>query len=126
MTEVIRSDVRFSRRLFDGAIGDDKGAFDAFLVRAYKTRLQWKRDTQSEYFADDFADFTADDFDIIDADVRRELRVLLQGRGVYVPKGLGVLISDGLYTVVKNHLRWPQKEKEEEGRTKAATTDAVV
>lgn len=82
MTELIKSNVRFLRELFDGVNNDDKRTFAAFCVWAYEARPQWKRDTLSEYFADDVAVFTDDDLKIIDDDVQRELRDLLRDRGV--------------------------------------------
>lgn len=102
MTELIETDARFSRGLFDGATDEDKRALAEFRVWAYKARPQCKTDNLSEYFSDDFADFRAEDFKIIDADVRRELWDLVRDCGVYVSKGREVLTSDGLYAVVED------------------------
>lgn len=81
-----------------------------FVLSAYRYRPYWRNDTISEYYADDFRDFTVDDFKIINPDSRRELGSLLRNRGVYVPKEMNVLMADRLFAVVQEDNPWLKLE----------------
>lgn len=41
MTELVESDARFTRGLFDGATDEDKCTFAEFRERAHNARPQW-------------------------------------------------------------------------------------
>lgn len=63
---------------------------------------------------------------IIDADVRQELKELLQDSDVYVFKGPVALIFNGLYAVVKEDLKWPEKKIGEQDTTQVTKSKTIV
>lgn len=89
-------DQRLLHALQSNDFQEDKQGFVAYRLHAYWTRSHWRTDTLSEYFAHDCKDVTVEDFKNLDPDARCELRDPLRNRGVYVPKGRNILISDGL------------------------------
>lgn len=104
-------EARFATGLPDSADDETRLAFFNYCIENYK-HMDWKGDSLSEYFADDFANFTVDNFASIPNNSRRTMRDLLRKRGVYVRKGRGVLISEALMEVVKEDLPWPNNERE--------------
>lgn len=114
MTDLTESDARFGHGLPDESTDEDKRLLVDFRVRSYKSRRHWKADTLAECSADDFARFSPDDFKLLNGDFRRELRDLLRNCGVYVPKGRGVLLPDGLYAFVKENFPCPTRGDGEE------------
>lgn len=105
-------EIRFGCGLPENASADDKKASTDYRISAYRARPHWRNDTLSAYYADDFKDFTVDDFKDIRSDSRRELRDMLRNRGVYVPKGRGLSMSEGLFAVVQDDIPWPVDEDE--------------
>lgn len=101
----------FSQGLPDQADIDTKRKFAKFCYENYVSQ-QWKGSSLSEFFADDFIQFSIEDFRSLDANIRRNLRDHLRRSGVYVPKGRNVQIANALHAVVENELSWPIDDPE--------------
>lgn len=99
--------MRFRFRIPEAAVIEDNREFVTLCLAVYCLEDHWTSDTLSEYFADDFRQFTAEDFKIVDPDDRRKLRELLRDRRVYVPNGRSILVPDELNAAVKDSLPWP-------------------
>lgn len=102
---------RFSNGLPANATIEDKRAFAIHCAINYE-KQNWHNDSLSEYFADDFRDFTVEDFTNIDTATRRNLRDLLRSRGVFVPKGRNIVIAQALHQVVQDDIPWPEDDTE--------------
>lgn len=99
----------FSQWLPPNSDSETKRTFARFCLDNY-TSQAWKGSSLSEFFADDFNEFTIEDFRSIDANIRRNLRDHLRLNGVYVPKGRTIQIANALHAVVDNHLEWPEND----------------
>lgn len=74
--------------------------------------MEWEGETLSEYFADDFANFSISDFKGLPNNDRQNLRDFLWKCGVYVRKGRGVPIADALSEVVHDPASWRDQEED--------------
>lgn len=102
---------------------DNKIAYVKFRIDLYRANTEWRTDTLSEYFADDFHLFTAAGFKIIDSDSRRAFRDIMCSCGVSVSKGRNVLVGDALFAVVQGNLPWPADQLPDSGESTTADTD---
>lgn len=67
----------------------------------------------SEYFADDFKEFSANDFVGLSIDLRRDLREALRERRFYLPKGRNIKIADALHQAANEELLWHSHDNEQ-------------
>lgn len=103
--------LRFRNGLPANATDADKKLFATHCTKNYKDQ-NWHGGSLSEYFADDFRDYSVDDLSALDTDLRRNLRDPLRQRGVYVPKGRNVVIAKALHQVIQEELPWPDEDPE--------------
>lgn len=73
---------------------------------------EWSGGSLSEYFADDYNEFTPDDVKAIYSNTCKNLRDLFRSRGIFVTKGRNVLITDALYRVAEEDLAWREDDSD--------------
>ena len=91
----------FSHGLPEGADDTKKNKFAQYCLDSYHIHHTWTGDTLSEYFTDEFQEFSIKDFAGLPNSLRRELRDYLLKKGVYVRKVCSIQISNALYELVK-------------------------
>lgn len=90
--------------------------FTVAYTELYRNK-NWKRETLSEYYAEDFKYFTKEKFAALPQAVKPDLRDLLRANGVYVPKERNVIIADAPRQAVEEDLPWPGTESGNGGTT---------
>lgn len=86
--------MRFRNR-FPAATNDVKAILAAHSLANYRLQ-EWKSDSLSKFFSEEFCIFSEEDFNAIDYDTRQKLRNPLRKRVVFVPKGRNTSIAVAL------------------------------
>jgi len=85
----------------------DLNSFILSRIDVYRQK-KWRDADLSEYYAEDFCNFTTEHFEQCDKDTIRDLRDHLRQHGVYVRKGRGCPIAKELHAAIETELEWPE------------------
>ena len=85
--------------------------FARWRLQVYE-KSSWEGSILSEAFGTDFHKFSEDDIDRIPGDVKRDLRILLRKKGVYVRTGRGISYRVAFTEAIKDELEWPENDTE--------------
>lgn len=90
---------------------EDVTAFIYWRINVYKEE-GWCNSDLSEYYSEDFSNFTSDIFGLARPDALRKLRLQLRSAGVFVGGGRGHHRADQLVAAVREELPWPENDPE--------------
>jgi hypothetical protein len=114
----------------NNATATDLNSFTLWRIDVYKQK-KWRDADLSEYYAEDFHNFTREHFEQCNKDTVRDLRDHLRQYGVYVRKGRGCPIAKELHTAMETELEWPKDDpdpptKRSNTTPRVTTTDATM
>ena len=106
------------------ATATDLNSFILWRIDVYKQK-KWRDADLSEYYAEDFHNFTREHFEQCSKDTTRDLRDHLRQYGVYVRKGRGCPIAKELYAAMETELEWPEDDPDHPTRQCNTTPKAT-